>query len=156
MLCTTLFAPPISNLLSPLCSASFSLVHSLLLQYSLIIPLISAASNTLFLLLNYDCSAHARICNACLERLSLLSSVLSFAPLDVLISLKITYRQDKSKLLLTFTIRYKLSIISTYILAITVMICRSLAESTGHFWWPSEFKNVANPYLENLKHSQNP
>ena len=36
------------------------------------------------------------------------------------------------------------------------MLRRSLAESTGHFWWPAEFENVANPYFENLKHLQNP
>ena len=31
-----------------------------------------------------------------------------------------------------------------------------LAESTGHFWHPAEFENVANEYFENLKHLQNP
>ena len=31
-----------------------------------------------------------------------------------------------------------------------------LAESDGHFWWPEEFENVANPYFDNLKHLQNP
>ena len=36
------------------------------------------------------------------------------------------------------------------------MIHQLLAESTGHFWQPEEFKNVENPYFENLKHLQNP
>ena len=36
------------------------------------------------------------------------------------------------------------------------MLLRSLSKSTGHFLWPSEFENVANPDLENLKHLQNP
>ena len=36
------------------------------------------------------------------------------------------------------------------------MLRRSLAESAGHFWWPAEFENVANPDFENLKHLQNP
>ena len=40
--------------------------------------------------------------------------------------------------------------------AINVMLRQSLAESAGHFWWPSEFENVANPYFENAKHLQNP
>ena len=31
-----------------------------------------------------------------------------------------------------------------------------LAESAGHFWWPAEFENVANPDFENPKHLQNP
>ena len=34
------------------------------------------------------------------------------------------------------------------------MIHWSLAESAGHFWWPEEFENVANPYFGNLKHLQ--
>ena len=36
------------------------------------------------------------------------------------------------------------------------MLCRLLAESAGNFWWPEEFKNVANPDFENLKYLQNP
>ena len=36
------------------------------------------------------------------------------------------------------------------------MIRRLLDKSAGHFWWPSEFENVANPDLVNLKHLQNP
>ena len=36
------------------------------------------------------------------------------------------------------------------------MICLSLSESAGQFWWPAEFENVANPDFENLKHLQNP
>ena len=36
------------------------------------------------------------------------------------------------------------------------MICRSLDESTVHFWQPAEFENVANPDFENLKHLQKP
>ena len=36
------------------------------------------------------------------------------------------------------------------------MLRRSLAENAGHFWWPAEFKNMANPYFENLKHLRNP
>ena len=30
------------------------------------------------------------------------------------------------------------------------------ADRVGHFWWPSEFENVANPYLEHPEHLQNP
>ena len=40
--------------------------------------------------------------------------------------------------------------------AIIIMLRWSLAESAGHFWWPAEFENVANPDFENLKHLQNP
>ena len=36
------------------------------------------------------------------------------------------------------------------------MLHRSLAESAGHFWCPAEFENVANPYIGNLKHLQDP
>ena len=36
------------------------------------------------------------------------------------------------------------------------MLCRLLAYSAGHFWWPEEFENVANPYFDNLNHLQNP
>ena len=36
------------------------------------------------------------------------------------------------------------------------MLCRSHAESNGHFWWPEEFKNMANLNFENLKHLQKP
>ena len=36
------------------------------------------------------------------------------------------------------------------------MIHRLLGDSDGHFWWPVEFENVANPDFENLKHLQNP
>ena len=35
------------------------------------------------------------------------------------------------------------------------MLCWSLADSAGHFWWPAEFENVANTGFENLKHLQN-
>ena len=35
------------------------------------------------------------------------------------------------------------------------MIRQLLADSAGHFWQPAEFENVANPYIENLKHLQN-
>ena len=31
-----------------------------------------------------------------------------------------------------------------------------LANSAGHFWWPEQFENVANPYFYNLKHLLNP
>ena len=31
-----------------------------------------------------------------------------------------------------------------------------LAKIAGHFWWPAEFENVANPDFEHLKHLQNP
>ena len=41
------------------------------------------------------------------------------------------------------------------VVIITIMIHRSLAESSDHFWWPAEFENVANQYFENLKHLQN-
>ena len=36
------------------------------------------------------------------------------------------------------------------------MLRQSFAESAGHFQWPEEFENVANPYFNNLKHLQNP
>ena len=36
------------------------------------------------------------------------------------------------------------------------MLRRSLDESGGHFWWPAEFVNVANPDFGNLRHLQNP
>ena len=36
------------------------------------------------------------------------------------------------------------------------MLCQLLAESVGHFWWPAEFENMANPDLEHIKHLQNP
>ena len=42
------------------------------------------------------------------------------------------------------------------VVAIIIMLRRSLAESAGHFWQPAEFKNVANPDFENFKHLQNP
>ena len=42
------------------------------------------------------------------------------------------------------------------VVAISIMLRRSLAESAGHFWWPAEFENVASPDYENLKHLQNP
>ena len=42
------------------------------------------------------------------------------------------------------------------VIAITIMLCRSLAESVGHSWWPEEFKNVVDLDFENLKHLQNP
>ena len=31
-----------------------------------------------------------------------------------------------------------------------------IADSAGHFWWPAELENLANPDFENLKHLQNP
>ena len=36
------------------------------------------------------------------------------------------------------------------------MLRWSLAYSAGPFWQPAEFENVANLYLENLKHLHNP
>ena len=36
------------------------------------------------------------------------------------------------------------------------MLCRLPGDSSGHFWHPEEFKNVANPDFENIKHLQNP
>ena len=42
------------------------------------------------------------------------------------------------------------------VVTITIMLRQSLADSAGHFWCPTEFKNVANPYFENLKHLKNP
>ena len=42
------------------------------------------------------------------------------------------------------------------VVAITIMLHWLLAENAGHFWWPAEFENVANPDFENLKHLQNP
>ena len=35
------------------------------------------------------------------------------------------------------------------------MLFQSLPESVGHFWQPSELKNLENPNLEQLKHLQN-
>ena len=35
------------------------------------------------------------------------------------------------------------------------MLHWSLAESDGHFLWPEEFENVANPDFENLKQLKN-
>ena len=46
--------------------------------------------------------------------------------------------------------------IDLIVVAITIMLRRSLAESAGHFRWPAEFKNVANPDFEHLNHLQNP
>ena len=46
--------------------------------------------------------------------------------------------------------------IEIIVVVVIIMICRSLAESTGHFWWSAEFKNVENPDFENLNHLQNP
>ena len=42
------------------------------------------------------------------------------------------------------------------VIAINIMLGRSLDESAGHFWWPAEAENVANPDFGNLKHLQNP
>ena len=42
------------------------------------------------------------------------------------------------------------------VFAITIILRWSLSESAGHFWWPAECENVANPDLENLKKFQNP
>ena len=39
---------------------------------------------------------------------------------------------------------------------ITVIPRRSLSDSAGPFWQPTEFENVANPYFENIKHLKNP
>ena len=39
---------------------------------------------------------------------------------------------------------------------ICVVLCKSLAESSGRFWQPVEFENVANPDFKNLKYLQNP
>ena len=36
--------------------------------------------------------------------------------------------------------------------AITIIIQWLLAQSSGHFWWPEEFENVANPDFEYLEH----
>ena len=35
------------------------------------------------------------------------------------------------------------------------MIYWLLTESAGHFWWPTEFENVANKDFEHLKHLEN-
>ena len=37
-----------------------------------------------------------------------------------------------------------------------IVLCHYLAEIDGNPWQPSEFKNVANPDFEHLKHLQNP
>ena len=42
------------------------------------------------------------------------------------------------------------------VVSISIMFCWLLAESDGHFWWPAEFENMANPDLENPKHLHNP
>ena len=42
------------------------------------------------------------------------------------------------------------------VVAIIIMLCRSLTESAGHFWQPVKFENVENPDFNNLKHLQNP
>ena len=42
------------------------------------------------------------------------------------------------------------------VVAVTIMIHQSLAESADHFWWPAEFENVANVYIKNIKHLENP
>ena len=42
------------------------------------------------------------------------------------------------------------------VVAIIIMLLRSLADSDGLFWWPAEFENVENPDFENIKHLQNP
>ena len=60
-------------------------------------------------LLNSDCSAHATVCLLRYSWMSSLRSALSFAPLGLLISLKIT--QVTHYLLLAFTITQKSSII---------------------------------------------
>ena len=42
------------------------------------------------------------------------------------------------------------------VVAITIVLHWSIAESAGHFWQLAEFENVANTDFENLKHLQNP
>ena len=41
------------------------------------------------------------------------------------------------------------------VVTITIMLRRSLAESAGQFWQPTELENMANLDFENLKHLQN-
>ena len=53
------------------------------------------------------------------------------------------------RLRLEVSINVKINII---VVDITIILQRSLAESASHFWQPEEFKNVANPDFENLKH----
>ena len=90
----------LSDLINLLLSVLFCPFYFIMLQSSLIIPL----SSLFFYLLIYDCSAHdplllicsviiARIRAACIVSvwLSSLSSALFFAPLDLLIFLRITY-----------------------------------------------------------------
>ena len=43
---------------------------------------------------------------------------------------------------------------STYIYFIAIELCLFLAVSTGHFWLPIKFENMANPDYKNLKHLQ--
>ena len=38
---------------------------------------------------------------------------------------------------------------------ISIMLCRSLSESSDHLWHSAELESVANPDLKNLKHLQN-
>ena len=35
------------------------------------------------------------------------------------------------------------------------MLCPSISDSAGHFWWPAECEKVSNPDFENHKHLQN-
>ena len=41
------------------------------------------------------------------------------------------------------------------VVVVTIMLRCSLAESTGYFWYPAEFKYVKNQDFENIKHMQN-
>ena len=138
----------------------FSLLCSFLLQYYLIITLNSDGFAPLCSLLNHDRFAHYLVCAACSDRLRLLSSsqlrsALYFPPMGVLISFKITHHWDTYNLILSFTIRYKLSRISKDIVAITIMINWFLAANPDHFWRPAKSENMANPDFEHLKHLQN-
>ena len=72
-----------------------------------------------------------------------------------MIFLKTTYHSDTTHLLLELTIIQKLPIILTQIFSITIMLCRLLDESAGHFFQPEEFENVENTDIKNLKHLQN-
>ena len=47
-------------------------------------------------------------------------------------------------------------IIDFIVVPVIIMLHWSLSESSGHFWKPSEFNNVENPYFGNIKHLQNP
>ena len=57
--------------------------------------------------------------------------------------------------MLTYTIRYKLSMVLALFFYTPITLRLLLAASADHFWWPEKFENMANPDFENIKHLQN-